>query len=117
MHSFIDRLVAKAVNDQSGEEENILKPTNPQRKQYILLNEMAKVTKDTRDLRYQILNVFLAGHESTAVALGSIFFHLARNRAVWDRLRSEVRAVGNAPLTFELLKSMQYLRYVISESK
>ena len=78
---------------------------------------MAKVTKDTKDLRYQILNVFLAGHESTAVALGSTFFHLARNHAVWDKLRSEVKTVGDTPLTFELLKNMRYLQYVISESK
>lgn len=116
VHSFIDNYVVKAVNNKPEEEGNKSEPTNPQRKRYILLDEMAKVTKDTTDLRYQILSVFLAGHEATAVALGSIFFHLARNRAIWDRLRSEVKAVGNAPLTFELLKSMQYLRYVISEN-
>ncbi len=116
MQNFIDKFVARAVKDAS-QEEKTSKPANTQREHYILLDEMAQVTKDPEYLRHQILNVFLAGHESTAVALGSIFFHLARNRAVWDRLRSEVKALGNAPLTFELLKSIEYLRYVISESE
>ena len=117
MHSFIDRYVVRAVNDSSREQEDMSKPMDQQQKHYILLNEMAKVTKDKVDLRYQILNVFLAGHESTAIALSSIFFHLARNPTAWQKIRSEVTATGTTPLTFELLKSMQYLRYVISESK
>ena len=116
VHRLMDKFVAKAINKTS-QEGKIPKPASMHREHYILLNEMARVTQDTDDLRYQILNVFLAGHESTAVALGSIFFHLARNRAAWDKLRSEVKAIGDAPLTFELLKNIPYLRYVISESK
>ena len=117
VHKFIDRYVVRAVNNGSYEREKTLKPIDQQPKHYILLNEMAKVTKDEIDLRYQILNVFLAGHESTAIALSSIFFHLARNPTAWQKLRSEVTAIGSATLTFESLKSMQYLRYIISESK
>ena len=117
MHSFIDKYVERAVNDRSHEQEKTSKSVDQQQKHYILLNEMAKVTKDEADLRYQILNVFLAGHESTAIALSNIFFHLARSPAAWQKIRSEVIAIGTAPLTFELLKGMQYLRYVISESK
>lgn len=117
VHSFTDRYVMRAVADWSHEPRKISKPGNQQRRHYILLDEMAKVTEDEMDLRYQILNVFIAGHESTAIALSSIFFHLARTPMAWQRLRSEVVAIGTAPLTFESLKSIQYLRYVISESK
>ena len=106
VYRFINKYVVRVVNDGSHEREKTLKPMDQQPKHYILLDEMAKVTKDETDLRYQILNVFLAGHESTAIALGSIFFHLAWNPIAWQQIRSEVTAIGSVTLTFELLKSM-----------
>lgn len=119
VHKFTDKYVVRAVADRSHERNKLSKPVNQnqRRRQYILLDEMAKLTEDETDLRYQILNVFIAGHESTAIALGHIFFHLARTPVAWYRLRSEVVAMGSAPLTFESLKSLSYLRHVISESK
>lgn len=60
--------------------------------------------------------MFFAAHDGAAIALTSIAFDLARHPAVWARLR-EVLGLGDAPVMFEGLKSLTYLRLVINESE
>lgn len=78
---------------------------------------MAKQTDNRDDLRQQILHVFLAGHDSSAVTTGNAIFHLSRNPEVWKKLRSEILSEGEKPLTFESLKTLHYLQYIIKESR
>jgi cytochrome P450 monooxygenase len=42
---------------------------------------------------------------------------VARRPEVWDKLRAEVLAIGDAELTFELLKTLKYTHAVMNESK
>ena len=58
------------------------------------------------ELRDQLVTLLLAGHETTATALGWTFDLLLRNPAALDRLRAEIDA-GNGD---------DYLRAVITES-
>lgn len=82
---------------------------------YILLHEMAKETDNRDDLRNQIIHVFLAGHDSSAITIGHAIFHLSRNPEIWRKLHAEVStSTGN--FTFESLKNLHYLQYIIRES-
>lgn len=115
---FIDGHVKRALQElqsqQSVHEESTAKEPP---ESYILLEAMAKETQDPMDLRYQLLHVFFPAHDSTAIAVSDIVFHLARSPIQWNRLRSEIlAATSTKPLTFELLKSIKYLRYVFNES-
>lgn len=91
---------------------------------YIFLDALMKETTDPQVLRDESLNIMLAGRSTTASLLLSIFYELARNPDVWQRLRTEVLSCfGNgelpeelASLTFENLKRCVYLRYVINET-
>ncbi|TGO38021.1 hypothetical protein BHYA_0084g00130 [Botrytis hyacinthi] len=85
---------------------------------YILLHEMAKETDDRRELRNQTLQVFLAGHEATAIGVGNAIFWLRRNQKVWGKLRREVleHKEKDEELTFESLKGMRYLQWVVNET-
>lgn len=91
---------------------------------YIFLDELMKQTTDPDILRDEALNIMLAGRSTTASLLLSIFYELARNPDVWNKLRTEViRCFGKgelpeelANLTFENLKRCVYLRYVINET-
>ena len=83
---------------------------------YVLLHEMAKETGNRDELRNQILHVFLAGHDATAITISNAIFHLSRDSNTWKKLRGEVLAAGDAPFTFESLKSLKYLQYIIKES-
>lgn len=84
----------------------------------ILLHELLKRTEDVKDVRNQLLNVFLPAHEATGVALTNVFFQLARNPSIYAKLRNEICASGGdqVPWTFERLKSLRYLQHVISET-
>ena len=121
VHAFIDVRVKQALEETASSgtqgfsnDPNSAKHGSTQR--YILLNEMAKETRDPIELRYQILNVFLPARDTTSIAIGNALFHLARNPNVWNDLRTNALALGSRPLTFELLKSLTLFRHVIFET-
>ena len=116
-HAFADQYVDKAI-DYRKALESAEKPFTKDEgsRRYLFLNELAQETGNKTEIRDQLLNVFLAGHDSTAVVLSHLFFSLSRNNAVWEKLRAEVIASGPGKPTFDTLKEMTYLRYCINES-
>lgn len=114
VHAFVDRHVARAlVETKPGDDPETRSPSSPH---YILINEMAKQIRDPIDLRFQVLNVFFPARDSTGIALSNTLFNLARNPEVWTELREQALALGDQPLTFELLKSLTFFKYVLFES-
>lgn len=60
---------------------------------------------------------FLAGHETTASVLTWVFYILAMQPAVLQRLRAEVDAVvGEGDVTFEHIRQLPYVRAVFRET-
>lgn len=100
---------------------------NPERKQgdgrYIFLEALAAETDDPKMLRDNMLNILLAGRDTTASLLSSTFFYLARYPHVFARLRKEiVDAFGDGKsatveITQTKLKDIAYLRYVLNEGQ
>ncbi|KAJ5691960.1 hypothetical protein N7462_001383 [Penicillium macrosclerotiorum] len=87
---------------------------------YIFLEALAADTDDPKMLRDNMLNILLAGRDTTASLLSSTFFYLARYPQVWNRLRREiVEAFGDSNNSGEItqtkLKDIPYLRYVLNE--
>lgn len=115
VHKFVEKYIDKAL-----ETKNNLKPNgqseNAGPHRYILLNEMAKQTQDKLDLRSQILAVFMPSRDTTAFLVSNAIHALARRPESWTRLRQELLALGSQPFTFESLKSMKFLQWVINES-
>ena len=77
---------------------------------------LSKITKDRNKIRNQLLNVFLPAHDAIAVLLTNVFFNLARHPDVWSRLREEILDLGHDELTFERVKALTFLQYVIKET-
>jgi len=127
-HAFADQYVDKAIEfrksfmakrelkTESGELMDTCDEDETFGRRYILLHEMAKETDNREELRNQIIHVFLAGHDATAITIGNAIFHLCRSVRQWEKIRMEVLAAGDAQLSFESLKNMHYLQYVIKES-
>ncbi|OJD28966.1 cytochrome p450 [Diplodia corticola] len=86
-------------------------------KKYVFLHELATRTTDKHRLRSELLNVLLAGRDTTASLLGNLFFVLARQPDVWRKLRAEVTSTlhGRRP-TYEELRNMKYLKWCLNES-
>jgi cytochrome P450 len=82
---------------------------------YHLVKELGKEIDDEEALHGQLLNVFLGGRDTPAVALGNVMFCLARHPSVWRKIREEVGDMRPEDLTFEKLKSMRYLQHTINE--
>ena len=70
-----------------------------------------------KEVRDQVVTIFMAGHETTAVALTWTWYLLAQHPAVEDRLHAELDAVlgGRSP-RHEDLARLPYARSVIDES-
>ncbi|PIG86239.1 hypothetical protein AARAC_004696 [Aspergillus arachidicola] len=115
---FADYYVNKALSidptapDNSGEKEST---------EYVFLNELAKTTRDPYVLRSQLLNILLAGRDTTAGLLSWTMYWLARHPNIYAKLHGVVVSTfgtfssDTSLITFESLKSCTYLQRVLSE--
>jgi cytochrome P450 len=64
----------------------------------------------------ECLTIFVAGHETTAVALTWAWVLLLKHPAVLAKLTDEVdTAIGNTPVTYDALSQMPFLTQVVKE--
>ncbi|KAL4787648.1 cytochrome P450 [Aspergillus varians] len=114
IHEVVDYYVHRAIEARRHPEKR-----EPGR--YIFAESLAADNDDPKVLRDNMLNILLAGRDTTASLLSSVFFLLARNPAVWDKLRQvvvdEFGDVQNpkGAITHARLKDLPYLRYVLNE--
>ena len=82
---------------------------------YVFLYELVKRTTDPVQLRAELMNILLAGRDTTASLLSDTWFVLARRPDIWAKLREEVDALGGEKPTFQQIKDMKYLKWVLNE--
>nr|AAA34353.2 cytochrome P-450-alk2 [Candida tropicalis] len=114
VHKFADYYVEKALEltpDQLEKQDG-----------YVFLYELVKQTRDRQVLRDQLLNILVAGRDTTAGLLSFVFFELARTPRVANKLREEIEdkfGLGQdarvEEISFESLKSCEYLKAVLNE--
>ncbi|AOW01094.1 hypothetical protein B0I72DRAFT_168410 [Yarrowia lipolytica] len=113
VHDFTDFYVSKALAARKEKFQEL-----DQEGKYIFLYELAKETRNPKVLRDQMLNILLAGRDTTASLLSWVMFRMARQPETWKKLRQAViNDFGDTPdeLSFESLKRCEYLRYVLNE--
>lgn len=69
-----------------------------------------------KQVRDEIITLFVAGHETTATALAWSLYLLARNPEAYARVKAEARALGGRPATFEDLPALGYCLKVFKEA-
>ena len=79
--------------------------------------ELVKRTTDPVQLRAELMNILLAGRDTTASLLSDTWFVLARRPDIRAKLPEEVDALGGEKPTFQQIKDMRYLRWVLNECK
>jgi cytochrome P450 len=120
IHRFARYYVNLALTGESQSRDNKSSPGGPTDSGYVFLRELVKETKDPEELRSQLLNILLAGRDTTAGLLGWTFYLLSRHVEVYEQLRTVVIETfgefsSNTSITFESLKSCSYLQHVLSE--
>jgi cytochrome P450 len=118
IHEVVDSMILYQLNAK--EEKSLLMEEKANRK-FVLLEELAKETRDLRELRNETLHTLAAGRDPTAALLSWTFYMLARNPAVFDKLRGVVleefgdRASTAPTLEYEKLRKCEYLCFVLHE--
>ncbi|KAM0715984.1 hypothetical protein Q7P37_008498 [Cladosporium fusiforme] len=115
VEDFMSNYVEKAMSEKSKDE----KLQQEQARRYSFVEEFSKQTDDRAAIRGGLLNLLLAGRDTTSGLLSNLFFMLAQHPNVCEKLNEEVRSIvsgaDRAP-TLEELRSMKYLRACINES-
>ncbi|KAL8803180.1 MAG: hypothetical protein Q9182_003352, partial [Xanthomendoza sp. 2 TL-2023] len=114
MDSFIEPFIQDTLRFSTRQlEENTVKPG-----QLTFLHALASFTKDRKVIRDQLVNVLLAGRDTTAGTLSFLFKELSANPDIYAKLRQEILLkIGphEAP-TYDDIKNSRYLQNVISET-
>ncbi|EPS27712.1 hypothetical protein PDE_02656 [Penicillium oxalicum 114-2] len=113
--AYVDRFVQKGIDYRLALDKGTIKP-NELDQQYVFLYELSKQTLDKTELTDQLLNILLAGRDTTASLLSITFFILARRPDIWTKLRQEVLKLDGRKPSFQDLKSISYLTYVLNET-
>ncbi|KAI9786116.1 MAG: hypothetical protein M1839_007526 [Geoglossum umbratile] len=117
VHDFADNIVRRALEyRKSLDPEKILESDHKSQGRYIFLNEFAMHTDDPKRIRDELLNILLAGRDTTASLLSNTFHVISKRPDVWGKLREEVDQLGGRRPSYEELRSMKYVKYVLNES-
>lgn len=109
VHSFADRIIDKNLS-RKDKEDGLTK--------YIFLDSLAQACPDRKLLRSQIINVLVAGRDTTACTIMWTFFMLVRHPDQLLKLKEEIRSTfGNRDeISRAELKGMTYLQNVLKET-
>ncbi|EXJ80241.1 hypothetical protein A1O1_08383 [Capronia coronata CBS 617.96] len=109
IHNFADQIIRDAL-----EHVEIEKPSPTGR--YVFLHALLKQTRDPYTLRSELLNILLAGRDTTAGLLSNTWHVLSKRPDLWATLRDEVDRLGGARPDYSTIKEMKYLKWLLNES-
>ncbi|KAI9927423.1 hypothetical protein MW887_003036 [Aspergillus wentii] len=109
VHRFMDSIIDSRYDKAKEDPE--------EKDRYGLFDAIAENSTDRKALRAQLLNVLLAGRDTTACLLTWTFYHLAQRPDVLHRLNAEIESKlnGRTDFTRDDLKKMGYLENVLKE--
>ncbi|GME48853.1 cytochrome P450 [Neofusicoccum parvum] len=114
VHRFVDSMVRERLRDSSNNRQSGA-PSEAESK-HVFLDSLLLNRQDVFTIRSQLLNVLLAGRDTTACCLSWTFRLLTQHPRVLAKLRAEIQSkVGTAPPSHQDLKKMTYLSWVLKE--
>ncbi|KAI5460917.1 cytochrome P450 [Mariannaea sp. PMI_226] len=115
VHKFVDGFVDKALREHRAAEE---KPQNADSSSssYVLLQALVQDVQDPKCIRDELINILIAGRDTTASLISNVFFLLSRHPKIWEKLRQDIAQFEGRPPTFEQIPQCRSIRYVINES-
>ncbi|HEU4329234.1 MAG TPA: cytochrome P450 [Roseiflexaceae bacterium] len=106
-HALLDRLIQQRQDDTARYQDVLAH----------LLRESDSYRPGRDELRDEVATLLLSGHETTADALGWIWYALALHPEAAERLEGELAAVlGDRPVTVEDLPRLRYTEAVVKEA-
>ncbi|GME30320.1 Cytochrome p450 protein [Neofusicoccum parvum] len=118
VHQFLDSHVKKTYQEIEEREKRVKAGLEVEPERTDLLWNMAlNLRDDVVGLRSNIALIFAPNGDPTNSYITNAIWQLARHPAAWEKVREEVLAHGDAPLTFTALRNMKYLMAVLNEAQ
>ncbi|EME45917.1 hypothetical protein DOTSEDRAFT_70063 [Dothistroma septosporum NZE10] len=114
VHDFVDYFVQKGLAKRS--QKLAEKSRADVSGRYVFMDELVKQTTDPIRIRSELLNILLAGRDTTASLLTNAWFILSKRPDIWTKLQADVASLNGAKPTFEQLKDLKYLKALLNES-
>ncbi|KAK5125177.1 hypothetical protein LTR85_000853 [Meristemomyces frigidus] len=113
---YVDVALKKGTAEKKAEEGR-----HHSKETYVFLEALAEQTRDPAVLAAQLLNILLAGRDTTASLLSWLFNQLLRHPEVFEKLRATVVETFGTyddpqDISFATLKGCQYLQHCINET-
>lgn len=112
--SFVDEVMMYKKKGKSAS-EMVFETDQDRRGSF--LKDLAETTDDKDKIRGELLSLLLAGRDTTASLLSSLFWEFSRNPDVWKTLCDEVKGLNNEKPTYEQLRELKYAKFCINESE
>jgi cytochrome P450 len=113
-HRYIERFVDDALKFRKELDEEKKTGTLKDEK-YYFIQEVAKQTTDKKRIRDELINILVAGRDTTASLLSNMFFQFAKRPEIYAKLREEVASLDGRLPTYDDLKSLKYLKWCLNE--
>lgn len=82
---------------------------------YVFLEELAATGQTREKIQAELMNILLAGRDTTAGLLSFLFWTLAREKKIFDNLKAEVDELEGKLPGYEMIKNMKYLQWTLNE--
>jgi len=115
-HTYIEKFVDDALRFRK-ELDAEKRAGNQKDEKYYFIQEVAKQTQESKRIRDELINILLAGRDTTASLLSNMFFQLARRPEIYAKLREEVSSLEGRTPTYEELRNLKYLKWCLNECK
>lgn len=113
VHDYVDHIVLKARDSKVAEKSSHFNDTE----RGTFLDDLLEATDDLEKVRSEIVGLILAGRDTAADTLSSLFYVLARRPDVWEKLQAEVNMLNGRIPSYDDLKQLTYHKHVIDESE
>ena len=115
--AYVDKWVDDAVRWREEKDAEKAAGGEKEEERYVFIHELAKQTNDKTRIRDELMNVLLAGRDTTASLLSNMFFEIAKRPDIWQKLREEVAILDGRLPTYEELRNFKYLKWCLNECK
>lgn len=111
VHAYVDGCISRAETRYWDEKKDV------EKEKYVFIHALLEEMQDRQALRAEVLNLLLAGRDTTAALISWMMWTLGREPEVMRKLREEIEDTlhGGVP-QWQQLKDMKYLQAVIHES-
>ncbi|KAK0438221.1 cytochrome P450 [Armillaria borealis] len=115
VNEFVEPLLVEALNRK--DEGKKLMEDDKSDENLSLLTRLVENTNDTKVIRDELVNILVAGRDTTASLLTFAVYMMCEHPEMATRLRSEIiEKVGTRAPTYEDIRDMKYLRAFLNET-